>query len=408
MSDTRLLESSAFRLFWASDAVSMAGSYVTMVALQPLAQLTLQASDTEMGLLRAAPWTPYLLFGLLAGVLVDRRRRKPILVAADLVRFVLVALIPLLAALGRLTMPMLIGIILAVGVASLAYDTAHQSFLPRLVPRSRLTEANARLQQTDSVAQMAGPALAGVLVQVVSSATAVLIDAVSYLVSGLLLSRVRVEEPVERTESRHLWRELREGLTWVYTHGMLAPLAVTTNMWFLFNAFVITVAPIYVFQYLGFDVAAFGLTMTVGGVGGVAGALLSTRIWRWLGTGPAIIVGRWLTPLAYVLIPLAGNGTLGLVLLCSAQLVFGFGIGMEGPVEMGYQQSVTPDRLLGRMTSVRRSLNRGAIVIGAPVAGVLGDWLGVPTVLWIGIAGLFGQAVAITLSPVRTLTSTVG
>ena len=407
MSDPRLLESSDFKLFWASDSVSMVGSSVTMVALQPLGLSALHATGTEMGVLRAASWLPYLLFGLIAGVLVDRCRRKPILVGADLGRFALVGLIPLLAALDRLTMPTLIVLMMAVGTLSLAYDAAHQSFLPRLVPTSRLTEANARLQQTDAVAQVAGPALAGALVQVVSAATAMLVDAVSYLVSGLLLARVRVEEPVERPASRHLGRELREGLSWMYTHRMLAPMAVTTHVWFLCNAMVTVVTPIYMYRVLGFSALEVGVTVAAGGVGGVVGALLSTRIGRRFGTGPTIVAGKWLTPLAYLLIPLAGNGIVGLVLLAAAQLVFGFSIGMDSPVEMGYWQSVTPDRLQGRVNGARRSLNRGAIVLGGPLGGALSDWLGVSTVLWIGITGLAAQAVALTLSPVRTLRSTV-
>jgi MFS family permease len=408
MSDPRLLASRGFRLFWASDAVSMAGSYVTTVALPLLAINVLHASVTEQGVLRAAGWLPYLLFGLLAGVLVDRCRRKPVLVAADLARFALVGLIPMLAALDRLTMPVLIVLMALVGTLSLAYDAAHQSFVPRLVPRDRLTEANARLMQTESVAQTAVPAIAGVLVQVAGAATAMLVDALSYLASGLLLARVRVVEQVDRPESRNLWRELREGLSWVYTHRVLAPMAVTSNIWFLCNAVVMVVLPNYLLRVLGFGDAVYGAIVAVGGVGGVAGALLSTRIGRRLGTGRTIIVGHWLTPLAYGLIPLAGTGTVGLVLLCAAQLLVGFGIGMESPVEMGYRQSVTPDRLQARTNATMRSTNRAAIVLGAPLGGALADWLGLPAALWFGIAGLAVQAAATTLSPIRTLSSAAG
>lgn len=403
MSDTRLLASSGFRLFWASDTVSMTGSYVTMVALQPLIVNVLHATTTEGGLLQAARWLPYLLFGLVAGVLVDRYRRKPVLVGADLIRFGLVGLIPLLAAFDRLSMPVLIGLIAAIGMLSLVYDAAHQSILPRLVPKSRLTEANARLGQTDAAAQMVGPALAGGLVQVVGPATAILVDAVSYLASGLLLMRVKVAEHIERPESRHLGRELREGLAWVYRHRVLAPMAYTAHVWFLFNSMVTAVLPFYVLRTLGFDAAALGLIIAVGGVGGVLGALLSMRATRVLGAGPTIVVGHWLTPLGYVLIPLSGHGTVGLVLLCAAQFAFGFGLGVDGPPEMAYRQSVTPDRLLGRTNATMRSLNRGAIVLGAPIGGLLAAWLGIPAALWIGIAGLTVQAVAITLSPIRTI-----
>lgn len=403
MSDTRLLDSRAFRLFWASDTVSMTGSYVTTVAVPLLALNVLHATDTEFGLLRASTWLPYLLFGLLAGALVDRVRRKPVLVGADLARFALMGLVPLLAAFDRLTMPVLIALTVLIGVLSLAYDAAHQSFLPRLVPTERLADANARLQQTDSAAQLAGPALAGALVQVVGAATAVLVDAVSFLVSGLLLARVRVDEPVERPESRNLRQELREGLSWVYRHRVLAAMALTGHVWFFFNAIVSTVVPIYLQQVLHVAPFAFGVLVAVPGVGGVLGSLLSTRVGRRFGAGRVIVVGHWLTPLGYLLIPLGGNGIVGLLLVGAAQFVFGFAIGLESPLEMGYRQAVTPDRLQGRMNATMRSVNRGSLAFGALLGGVLGDWIGLSAALWVGIAGLVVQAVATMLSPLRTI-----
>jgi predicted MFS family arabinose efflux permease len=403
MSDTRLRELPAFRLFWASDAVSMTGSYVTTVAVPLVALNVLHATGTEFGVLRASTWLPYLLFGLVAGVLVDRYHRKPILVGADLARGVLMGVIPLLAALQRLSMPVLIVLTALIGTLSLAYDAAHQSFLPRLVPTVRLADANARLQQTDSAAQMAGPALAGALVQVVGAATAVLVDAVSFLLSGLLLARVRVDEPIERPESRNLRREMREGLSWVYRDRVLAAMALTGHVWFFFSAIVGTAVPLYLQWVLRVDSFTFGVLVAIPGVGGVLGALLSTRLGRRFGGGPTIVVGHWLTPLAYLLIPLGGNGIVGLLLVGAAQFMFGLGLGLQGPLEMGYRQSVTPDRLQGRMNATMRSFNRGSLVLGALLGGVLADRIGIPATLWVGIAGLVVQAVAAVFSPLRTI-----
>jgi MFS family permease len=402
MSDTRLLTSPGFRLFWASDAVSMTGSYVTTVAVPLLAVNVLHATGTEFGLLRAAPWLPYLLFGVVAGVLVDRYHRKPVLVGADLARFALMGVIPLLAALHLLTMPVLIVLTALIGMLSLAYDAAHQSFLPRLVPTTQLVDANARLQQTDSTAQMVGPALAGALVQAVGAATAVLVDALSFLFSGLLLARVRVDEPVERPASRNLRREMREGLAWVYRDPVLAAMALTGHVWFFFNAIASTAVPLYLVRVLHADSLAYGVTVAAAGIGGVLGALLSTRLGRRLGGGPIIVVGHWLVPLGYLLIPF-GSGLVGLVLVGASQFVFGFGVGMQGPLEMGYRQAVTPDRLQGRMNATMRSFNRGSLVLGAALGGVLTDWIGISAALWIGIAGLVVQAVAALLSPLRTI-----
>ncbi|WP_246258255.1 MFS transporter [Amycolatopsis anabasis] len=337
---------------------------------------------------------------MLAGVLVDRHRR-PVLIGADLARAALLGLIPLLAVTGLLSMPVLCALVAVFGALSLVYDAAHQSYLPRLVPAPLLTAANARLEQTSSVAQTAGPMLAGWLVKAIGAPVAILVDAASYLASGLVLATLRTREPVPRAESRDLRRELREGLSWVYRHRMLAPLAVTSHAWFLCTGMVSTVSAVFVLGELGFDAVALGLTYALGGVGGVLGAALSGPATRRFGPGRAIVAGRWVTPVAYGLIPLATTGTAGLVLLCGAQFLFGFSIGLDGPAEMGYRQSVTPDRLQGRMNATMRSLNRGMIVLGAPLGGALADGLGNRTALWIAVTGLIVQAIAISLSPLR-------
>ncbi|MEU5690388.1 MFS transporter [Actinosynnema sp. NPDC020468] len=401
MTRARLLDHPEFVRFWAADSVSLVGTYVTTLALQVLAVTQLRASATELGVLGAARWLPYLLFGLVVGVLVDRHRRRPVLVGADLARAVLLGLIPLSAAVGLLGMPVLIVLVAAYGALSLVHDAAHQSFLPSLVPTAVLTEANARLEQTRSVAQTAGPLIAGWLVAAVGAPVAILVDAVSYLISGRVLAGLRTPERTGRAPSRHLRRELVEGLSWVYRHRVLAPLAITSHAWFLCTGMVGTVSTYFVLDGLGFDAVALGATYALGGVGGVLGASLALPATRRFGAGPIMVVGRWLTPAAYALIPSATSGAVGLVLLCGAQFLFGFSIGLDGPAEMGYRQAVTPDRLQGRMNATMRSLNRGMIVIGAPLGGVLADALGSRAALWIAVGGLVCQAVAITCSPLR-------
>ena len=403
MTSIRVIDQPGFARFWAADTVSLVGTYVTTLALQVLAVVHLKASATELGVLGAARWVPYLLFGLVAGVLVDRCRRRPLLVGTDLARAVVLGLIPLLGLVGLLDMPTLIALVTVFGALSLIYDAAHQSFLPQLVPVALLTTANARMEQTRAVAQTAGPMLAGWLVKVVSAPVAIVVDAVSYLVSGLVLATLRTQERLEPVESRDLRREIREGLSWVYRHPTFAPLTITSHVWFLCTGMVGTVSTFFVLDELGFDTVALGVTYALGGVGGVLGASLSERAGQRLGVGPVLIIGRWLTPVAYALIPLAQSGTTGLVLLCGAQFLFGFSLGLDGPVEMGYRQAITPDRLLGRMNATMRSLNRGMIVIGAPLGGVLADGLGNRTALWIAVAGLVGQAIAITFSRLRAV-----
>ena len=187
-----------FRPFWAAATVSSFGTYVTTLAVQVLVVLTLHGGATEVGLVSAARWLPYLLFGVFAGVFVDRARRRPILVTTDLVRGVLLVAIPTLATAHHLSLVVLVAFMIVFGSASLANDAASQSFLPRLVPPRLLTRANARLDQSDAVAQTSGPALAGGLVSLLTAPWAVLVDAASYFASGLLLMRVPVTEPPSR------------------------------------------------------------------------------------------------------------------------------------------------------------------------------------------------------------------
>jgi MFS family permease len=396
-----LLAHREFRRFWIADTVSIFGVHVTTLAMQVLAAVILQASVTEIGVLGAARWLPCLLFGLIAGVLVDRHRRRPILVGADLGRAALLGLVPLLALADALSMPLLIGIVLPIGVLSLLYDAAHQSYLPRLMPAALLTPANARLEQTAAVAQTAGPLVAGWLVKILNAPLAVLVDALSYLVSGIVLATLRVPERVEPPARRHLGRELREGLSWVYQHRMLAPLALTSHLWFLFNSMVTTVYVVYAMDDIGIDPFGLGVTYAVAGAGTVLGAALSGRVGHRFGLGPSIVAARWLVPVGYLFVPLASPGTTGLVLLCAAQFLFGMSVGADSPLEMAYRQTVTPDRLLGRMNATMRSLNRGAIVIGAPIGGVLADQIGNRFSLWTAISGLVVSAIILTCSPFR-------
>ncbi|MEV0681565.1 MFS transporter [Actinosynnema sp. NPDC050436] len=390
-----------FARFWAADTVSLVGTHVTALALSILAMDQLGADQSGLGLLSAAQWLPYLLFGLLAGVLADRRRRRPLLIGADVARAVVLGAIPALHACGALTLPVLIGLVAVFGTLSLVYDAAHQSFLPRLVPAERLTTANARMEQTRAVAQTTGPLAAGWLVKVVGAPVAILLDAVSYLVSAVLLATLRVPETVPPRESRNLKREVREGLAWVYRHPVLAPMAITSHAWFLFNSMITPVFAYFVHRELGFDEFELSLTFAAAGVGAVLGSSVSTAATDRFGAGAVIVAGRWITPAAWALLPFADPSATGLALLAAAQFTWGFGIGFDSPPEMGYRQAITPDHLQGRMNSTIRSLNRGMIVVGAPIGGLVADAAGSRTAVWVGVTGLVAQAVAISLSPAR-------
>ena len=392
-----------FRRFWVASTASAFGTYVTTVALQVLVVNDLGGSATDVGLVNAARWAPYLLVGLLVGVLADRLRRRPVLVATDLGRAVVLAGIPLLAALDRLTLPALLALVATLGLLSLANDAAHQSFLPRLVPRAGLSRANARLQQSDAAAQTSGPALGGALVAVLGAPVAVLVDAASYLISGVLTASIRTVEPAPEREQRHLRRELAEGVRWVYRHRTLAPMAWSTHVWFLFFSVLGAVYAPFVLTTLHRSPLTLGVTLALAGVGGLAGASASERVADRVGLFGTVAGARLLEGGGIAVIALAAvtPGAV-LVLLGGGQLLLGLGLGLQGPVEMAYRQGVTPDRLQGRMNTTMRSANRAVIVVGAPLGGVLADRAGSGVALAVSASGVALTAVLLSRTGFRT------
>ncbi len=392
----RLRDRPGFLPFWTAATVSAFGTYVTTLAVQVVVVVTLHDGATGVGLVSSARWLPYLLFGVLVGVLVDRSRRRGLLVGADLGRAVLLTSIPVLAVTGQLSIGLLMVVMAGFGLLSLVHDAASQSLVPRLVPPRLLTQANARLDQSDAVAQTSGPALAGALVSLLTAPWAVLVDAFSYLASGLLLLRVPVEESPSRPRSiRGIAGEAAEGLRWVYGHHMLRPLALSTHGWFLSFAAAGAVLPPYALRTLGLSPLGFGLALALGGVGGLMGALVATRLGMSYGVGRVVIGARATTAVAWALVALSTDGWSGWMLFGVGQFVLGLSMGAENANNMGYWQAVTPDRLQGRMNATRRSVNRAMIVVGAPVGGVLGDAFGFRLVLGVAVLGFLLSAVGL-------------
>ncbi|MGI8578260.1 MAG: MFS transporter [Nocardioidaceae bacterium] len=409
-SGERLGDCPGFVIFWSAATVSGFGTYVTTLAIQVLVVVILHEGAAGVGLVSAARWLPYLLFGLIAGVLVDRSRRRPLLVTTDLGRGVLLIGIPLLALTHHLTILVLMAFMVVFGAMSLVNDAASQSFVPRLVPAKLLTPAHARLDQSDAVAQTSGPALAGGLVSLLTAPWAVLVDAASYLVSGLLLLRVQVVEPTARRVSLGGIRtEAAEGLRWVYRHRTLRPFALGTHAWFVCNAVASAVLPPFALRTLHLSAFGFGVLIAVGGLGGLLGALVATSLGRRFGAGHVIIAGTIGEAVAFVMVAASVSDWPGWVLFGAGELLLGFAMGTTNANEMGYRQSITPDHLQGRMNATMRSINRAMIVIGAPLGGLLADAFGFRTMLLAAAGGLLLVAVGFGVSPFRhaSLTDTV-
>lgn len=398
-----------FASFWAAGSISVFGTYVSVIALQVLIVETLHGTATDVGLVNGARWVPYLLLGLVAGALVDRRRRKPLLVGTDLGRGILLALVPVLWLLGWLNVPVLMVFVAILGVLSLVNDAASQSFLPRLVPRQSLVAAHARLDQVSAVAQTSGPALGGALVSLIGAPLAVLADAVSYVVSAIVIARIRVQETLPKTAdvSERLRTQIADGLRWIYRHHTLAPFAISVHLWFVFNSMLGTV---YVpFVLLGQQLSAWelGITLSASGVGAIVGSLAATGLGARLGTGPAVIACYALMPVGWVVIALSpafetgGERAATIAILAIGQFVWGVALGASNPNEMGYRQAVTPDALQARTNTTMRSFNRAAIIVGAPLGGVLADSIGYRPTIWIALGGLVLVTIILAASPFR-------
>ncbi len=380
--------------FWAASTASDFGTYITTIAINVIVVLTLHGGAGSVGLVSACRWLPYPLLGLFAGAWVDRHRRKPILVAGDFGRGAILLSISVLGLGGWLTVPLLAVHVFAFGALSIAADAAFQSFVPELVPRQLLVRANARLEQSDSVAQTTGPALAGWFMQIVTAPAAILVDAASYFVSGLVIATIRQPLSPSGTTGKGepLFGRIREGLAWVYRHPRLGPLALTTNLWFLFNSMFNVVFTVYALREREMGPAAFGVVLACAGVGAVLGTLVTSRVGDLIGAGRVMVLSRSVYPVAFLIIAAAGFTPVGhwtgLVAIGLGQFLIGIALGLEGPQEMGYQQAITPDRLMGRMSATRRSINRGVIVIGAPLGGLLANAIGNRPTMCVAATGM--------------------
>ncbi len=274
-------------------------------------------------MISAAQFVPYAVLGLFAGVFVDRWRRKPVLVWASIGRAICLGAVPVLWLLGVLQIWHLVALLLCFGACSVFGFAATQSLLPQIVQRPKLLAANAALDQSDAAAQTAGPALGGLLTGLLGAPLAVAVDAVSYLVDAVLIGTLRVAEPTRTAPARrNLRREIGEGVHWTYRHRVLAPLAVSTHLWFLGNGAALTVLALVVLRGLDLSAVAFGVGLAVAGMAALAGATLAPRAGRRLGAGRVVTLGRAMYPVAWTIIAVlptaggvAGTGTVVLLVL---------------------------------------------------------------------------------------------
>ena len=403
---TGLWANADFLKLWAAQTISFIGSQVTLVAVPLTAVLHLQASSAQMGVLRAVELAPGLLIGLFVGVWVDRVRRRPVLIAADIGRALLLGAIPLAAAIEVLTMGQLYAAAFLVGILTVCFEVAHLSLLPALVPPDRLIDGNSKLEVSRSVAMVAGPGLAGLLVQLVTAPLAIVVDALSFLGSALFLLRIRTPEqpPAASSTRRSLRADVADGLRAVWRQPMLRSMALSLCVFNLFYSMIGAIYVLFVVRELHLSPATLGLIYAAGSLGFPLGAAFAGRAARRFGVGPTIVWAVGLSDAAFLLIPLAGGSPIGAAaLLIAAQAL----ATLAGPItainQLSLRQAITPAHMLGRVNATMRVIALGTAPLGALLAGGLGELLGLRPTLAIGALGLQLGFLVLLVSPLRRM-----
>ena len=394
-----------FRNLWAAETVSQLGSQVTGLALPLVAVIVLKVSAFEVALLTVIEMAPFILISLPAGVWVDRLRRKPILVTADVGRALLLGTVPLAYWLDVLTIWQLYGVGFVFGVLTVFFDVSYQSYLPSLVSREQLVEGNSKLEVSRSGAQLAGPGLAGALIEAVKAPGAILVDAISFVLSAFFLFRIKAEERAptraERQAGPGMKAEVKEGLRWVFGNPYLRWIAASTATFNFFGNILGSIYLVFAVRELGLRPGVIGLVFAVGNIGYLAGALLANRLSRRFGVGPTIVIGA--AGSVSLLLLAAAPASNPIPFLIGAQAISSMGVPIYNITQVSFRQAITPERIQGRMNSVMRFIVWGVMPLGALIGGAIASWVSLRAAIWVGAIGMSLAVLPVLLSPVRTL-----
>jgi MFS family permease len=400
----------SFMKLWAGQTISQFGDEITLLAIPLLAINILGAGAFEMGVLGVVRFLPWILFTLPAGVWVDRVRRRPILIGADLARALLLASIPIAFMGGWLTLLQVYAVAFVAGTLEVFFDVAYQSYLPSVVERDELVEGNSKLELSRAGSQVIGPTVAGFLIEAVRAPFAIAFDAVSYLGAAIFIGLIRrgesSPEPHDPAEGARpsMWQEARAGIGYVVTNRYLRSIAACTGTANLFGNISGAVLILYLVSEdgLGLSPAALGLIFALGNLGVIGGALTGGRLAKAIGIGPTIVISAAVAGFAAFAVPLAPREDPFLVLVIGG-VFLGFGVVVYNVNQVGLRQAITPDRMLGRMNATMRLIVWGTIPIGALIGGVLGTVVGLQPALWVSAIGTSVSFLPVLFSPVRSL-----
>ncbi|AUX44166.1 MFS transporter [Sorangium cellulosum] len=383
-----------FLRLWAAQAVSALGSRVSRTALPIIAIVSLGADAAGVALLAALSTAPGLVVGLFAGGLVDRSRKRPLLIGADLARAALILSVPVAAWAGGLSLVQLYVVSALVGMATSLFQIADNAYLPSLVGQDHLVEANAKLEATEAAAEIAGPGAAGILIQLLTAPVTMVADALSYLGSAALLGRIRAAEAPALPEGdaaaggASLLEDLRVGLRHGFGHPVVGPTFMALGAQALSGGFFFALYMLYLLEHLRLDAAATGLIISVGGIGALGGSVVAGWLGRRLGAGPAMILSLAVGQAGSLLIPLAARlGPLTVPALVLHQLL-GDGLMVAFMIHaVSARQAMLPLHVLGRVNATLHVLTGALLLLGTLTAGWLAGQLGLETTVWLGVLG---------------------
>jgi MFS family permease len=372
LSPTDLLRDATYRRLWSSILIASLGGQVTMLALPLTAALLLHATPTQMGLLTALEIAPFVLFSLPSGVWLDRVRKLPVYITGELSIGLAVASVPLAWWLGVLSMGWLYVVGFVLGTVNTTAGSAAQIVLTQVVPRERLVEAHAKNALANSSAEVVGPGLAGVLIKLIGAPFALLLDAAMLITSALILRGIRVNEVRTPHPDPDFWRDLKEGVRFVRSQRLLIALATAVGCWQMCHNAALVVQILYATRTLGLGENAIGLSYVCLGVGTVSASIVGHRLSQRLGPGPTLVLGFGVCGVGWVLPAIAPANAWGIAAFAAMLALFGVGAVLVFINFLALRQAVTPEPLLGRMTSTMRWL----ILIPAGPGALLGGWLG--------------------------------
>lgn len=391
-----------FLKLWAAQSLSAVGSRFTREGMPMVAALVLGASATDLGLLVALSALPGVLLGPLVGAWIDRTRRRRVLILADLARAAALFTVPIAFLADALTIPQIWAVATLVAFLSMLFQTADNAYLPSVVGREHLLEGNTKLATTDAAAEVAGPALAGTLIQVLGAPIAILVDAASYLWSALLLGAIRKPEaPIATGDmAPDMWRDVKEGLAFVARHETLRPLTLCLASFTFFVSFFSPLYVLYAVRDLGLGPGLLGVVVALGGIGALIGAPFAARLGRRFAPRPLLLTTLLGYGLATCLIPLAGGPPWLAALILAVPQLCGDSLYMVFSTNaLTLRQTVTPDALLGRMAGTIHWVTGGLGLVAALMAGMMADAVGIRSVLWVGALGIVASSLWLLALP---------